>query len=243
MKPENQTWPIAELFYSLQGEGTWSGTPMLFVRLAGCNVGKYYDGLTGVGTNAHLHEHDGHLFLQRRHSVCTTCSGEKFLCDTDYHKTEMYTTAQLLEEACVCEHVCITGGEPFMHEIAYLVHELQQVGKYVHIETSGTKPWLLGAMTDQRRLWITCCPKEGFLLENSYPHEWKFLVAPGEDARQLVQKFFHERGISQDVPVFLQPINRVHETDYAATKWVVDQVLKYPEFRMSAQLHKYWSVR
>jgi organic radical activating enzyme len=29
---------LAEIFYTVQGEGTWSGTPAVFVRLAGCNL-------------------------------------------------------------------------------------------------------------------------------------------------------------------------------------------------------------
>lgn len=29
---------LSEIFYSIQGEGMWSGTPAVFVRLAGCNL-------------------------------------------------------------------------------------------------------------------------------------------------------------------------------------------------------------
>ena len=29
---------LAEIFYSIQGEGTWTGIPAVFVRLAGCNL-------------------------------------------------------------------------------------------------------------------------------------------------------------------------------------------------------------
>lgn len=33
---------LAEIFYSIQGEGTWSGTPAVFVRLAGCNLACHF---------------------------------------------------------------------------------------------------------------------------------------------------------------------------------------------------------
>lgn len=29
---------VNEIFYSLQGEGRWAGTPAIFIRLAGCNL-------------------------------------------------------------------------------------------------------------------------------------------------------------------------------------------------------------
>ncbi len=31
--------PVMEHFYTLQGEGAWTGTPTYFIRLAGCDVG------------------------------------------------------------------------------------------------------------------------------------------------------------------------------------------------------------
>ena len=34
--------PVMEQFYTLQGEGTWTGTPAYFIRLAGCDVGCHW---------------------------------------------------------------------------------------------------------------------------------------------------------------------------------------------------------
>ena len=34
-----QTYPVMEIFYTIQGEGAWSGNASYFIRLAGCDVG------------------------------------------------------------------------------------------------------------------------------------------------------------------------------------------------------------
>jgi 7-carboxy-7-deazaguanine synthase len=33
---------LSEIFYSIQGEGLWTGTPAVFVRLAGCNLSCHF---------------------------------------------------------------------------------------------------------------------------------------------------------------------------------------------------------
>lgn len=40
-QPEGRI-PVMEYFYSLQGEGAWSGSAAFFIRLAGCDVGCFW---------------------------------------------------------------------------------------------------------------------------------------------------------------------------------------------------------
>src|SRR5712664_1804313 len=108
--------PLAEHFHSIQGEGEWVGTPMHFIRLAGCSVGArataefYNHGFPQTPQPAEL------PILQdgSRASMCRTYDNRFFTCDTNFHLTEKVPLQNLLDETYE-KHICLTGGEPLNH--------------------------------------------------------------------------------------------------------------------------------
>lgn len=203
-------------------------------------MGKYAANLTDV---ALVSPKPGDFFLvnSRAHSICTTIDGRAFPCDTDYHRREELSVAEIsdrIRASCV-EHVCITGGEPFIHDLRPLIEALW-MGVDVHIETSGTKPILLP--TDCQ-VWVTCCPKEGYLRENDrHVDEWKFLV--DEKSALLPIESFLEGVIGNtEAPVSLQPINGIYKPDSRSMAVCVEMLSRHPEWALSVQLHKFLGVR
>lgn len=239
-----KTYPIAETFTSVQGEGVYTGTLMHFIRLAGCNVGQYVtpDASGGISVEnipaSMVHNDDFILLRDRHHSVCESAVGQRFLCDTNYHKCYDATAQELMEKAGLVEHVCITGGEPFLHDLSDLLEYAAQ--REVHIETSGTKP--IFPMLEGLA-WFTCSPKRGFLSENvPLINEWKFVVSNPADVRR-VALFVEEHAIPDTAPIYLQPVNWVNTINSDCIDMVLAELEHYPTFRLSAQLHKYLGVR
>lgn len=227
-------YPIAETFISVQGEGYWTGTPMFFIRLAGCNVGEY--GASGATTSEKA---DFPLWEQKKHSICETISGQRFLCDTDYHKNDVVAAESLVEQAQEhrVQHVCLTGGEPFLHDLVPLVTLLGREGIMVHIETSGTKPI-------KQYGWITCCPKAGFIADDtnmSIIDEYKYLIGPAATLPEIED--FHHKYVKKWQYFYLQPINGVHDIWRTNLEKCLTFLQARPDWRLSAQLHKYLEVR
>ena len=107
---------VADIFYSLQGEGPHAGRPAIFVRFSGCNLRcKWGD------------------------SYCDTpyASWEP--------ETAMLSLEQLLERveaiAPECKLVILTGGEPTLqNHLPEVCQALAEAGYELHLETNGLGP-------------------------------------------------------------------------------------------------------
>lgn len=248
----NKVYPISEIFVSPQGEGVHTGTLMIFIRLAGCNVGKpfpasHYKGYDGLAVNQ----------LPIYTEQCTTWDGRTFACDTDYRVKERLsvqdTFKKLKDMPGNIEHVCITGGEPFIHDLEPLVRALDDCMLLPHIETSGTKEipdWLMELKSQSEpgapdRVWLTVSPKRGVLTDT---------LAKCDEVKLLVDEDFKFDAAFQEViqytrfdcgecEIYIQPINGEWNVNLENLKRCLELQKEHPFLRLSTQMHKVWSVR
>lgn len=178
---------INEIFYSLQGEGFYTGTPSIFIRFSGCNL---------------------------------KCS----FCDTKHEEGILMSDEEILAEVnrYPAASVILTGGEPSLWIDGEFIERLHQAGKYVCIETNGTRA--LPENID----WVTCSPKQGAKVEITRMDEVK-VVYEGQNIavyEQFPAKHY-----------FLQPCScsNVGET--------VNEVMQHPKWRLSLQTHKLINIQ
>jgi 7-carboxy-7-deazaguanine synthase len=127
----------------------------------------------------------------------------------------------------------ITGGEPLMHNLDELTHELQSAGLKTNIETSGAYP--LSGSWD----WICLSPKKFKApLPEIIPmaHELKIVVFNKSDF-DWAEKY--AALVSPNCKLYLQP-----EWDKAAemTPLIIDYIKANPKWELSLQIHKYINV-
>lgn len=99
---------VNEIFYSLQGEGRWTGTASVFVRLSGCNLKCW--------------------FCDTKHEEGTEMSEEEIVSEV----------MRLSGCEVIRPHVVITGGEPGLQLTKTLIDKLHDAGYFIQIETNGT---------------------------------------------------------------------------------------------------------
>lgn len=216
--------PLAEEFHSLQGEGQYTGTPMYFVRTAGCSVGKL------------VHESwETKPILKTGAEAwrCHTYDGRPFWCDTDFNKHSMKSVDQIIKDTWE-RHICITGGEPLIHkkEVTDLIRCASACGIQCHLETSGTIEFW------RPEVWLTVSPKKGVLdIMLRRADEIKLLVDENFDVAKLPDAVFHHP------LVYIQPINGESQVDPYNLDRCLVLLRQQPSWRLSVQLHKIFNWR
>ncbi len=153
----------------------------------------------------------------------------------DANKHPLYNTNDLVAEVkkTPAKIVVITGGEPLMHNLKELTHQLQANGLKTHIETSGSHP--ISGSWD----WICLSPKK---FKAPLPeimrlaHELKIIVYNKSDF-DWAEKY--AALVSPQCKLFLQP---EWEKAGEMSPLIIEYIKAHPQWELSLQVHKYINV-
>lgn len=174
-----KTYKVKEIFYSLQGEGYYSGTPFVFVRFSGCNL---WSGL-------------------EKHKKDSPC----WFCDTNFVGGESLTASEILERINNIlpnskeKRVVLTGGEPLLQVDEGFVEFLYKNHWSICIETNGTID-----VDFKTPVWITVSPKtHDFKITKANEVKLLFenVLNPSEirEKFKFTTKYFYLQGIDNKV--------------------------------------------
>lgn len=225
----NTPLPVNEIFATLQGEGSFSGKPSIFIRFQGCDVGCSWCDT----------KHSWNLNFKSEVTIDTILKKESSssnYCLITPKQIIAYIEANFKQ----IKHVVLTGGEPSLYNLQPLCLALESLDKQVQIETSGTSPLQISPNT-----WVVLSPKfdmpgkKKIVIENlSLVNEIKMPVGKPSDMLNL-HKFINEYNhFLKDVEIYLQPLSNAP----SAIKLCISEAIKN-NFRLSLQLHKIINIR
>lgn len=216
---------IAEIFYSIQGEGALVGVPSVFVRTSGCNL------------------------------RCTWCDTPYTSWQPEGGEFSIEQILEHVRQFSGAQHVVVTGGEPMISpEIISLTEQLRNAGQHITIETAGTvyTPVACDLMSISPKLtnstphdrdggrWaaqhdrLRHQPEILRRLMAHYPYQLKFVVQREEDLREIRQMV--EVLSAAPGNVMLMPEGTTREAVLERGRWIAE-ACKSEGYRYSPRLH------
>tara|TARA_R100000329_G_scaffold126302_1_gene104889 strand:- start:3864 stop:4538 length:675 start_codon:yes stop_codon:yes gene_type:complete len=217
---------INEIFETIQGEGTQTGTASVFVRLQGCDVGC--------------------AFCDTKHTWADDTGSVKKLdyilnknMDTEHWCwLQNFDLYQLINNKFKAKHIVFTGGEPCLYDLTRATNYFIQ-GKYTcQIETSGTEEIKCNPKT-----WVTVSPKINMsggkkLIPSAIERANEIKMPIGKQKDIDILKDFIKDYQIKDKSIYLQPLSQSKK----ATELCVQSCIDY-NWKISIQTHKYIGLR
>lgn len=216
---------IAEVFYSIQGEGSLVGVPSVFVRTSGCNL------------------------------RCVWCDTPYTSWKPEGAEQSIAELLRQIDSFGSPRHIVVTGGEPMISpQVAELTQALKNAGKHVTIETAGTvaAPVACDLMSISPKLGnSTPFEREGghwaaqherlryqpavlSQLMRDYSYQLKFVIAAPRDVEEL-NRIVEELQADRD-RVILMPEGIKREVMQERGLWLAE-ICKREGYRFSPRLH------
>ena len=217
-------YAVNEIFYSLQGEATFTGFPMVFVRLAGCNLHCDF-----CDTDFSIKERLTAAQILDRVAKLVGPAGGLYDRPAN-HQAQQYVG------------VCFTGGEPTLQIDDELLAPFLKAGYPLHLETNGTKaphkPHLFRCVTVSPKTKMLD-PEWKWILRNVMGCELKVVWddTPGSPLQDILTdwaSYAYRRK-------YLQPL--CQDDGSTNVKAVIQYILQHPEWALSIQLHKILGLR
>ena len=219
-------YKVNEVFETIQGEGSFTGAPAIFIRLQGCPVGcSWCDTKHTWAVKDELRQSLGDI-------VVKTVESEHWAAVSAEDLLQRFAT-----EGYQARHIVITGGEPCMYDLNPLCEALHSHGYSTQIETSGTFE-----VKAPENTWVTVSPKVNMaggytVLQSALDraNEIKHPVAMQKHIDELLQLL--QQTDTRAKLIYLQPISQQRR----ATALAIEMCKQY-NWRLSVQVHKYLGI-
>lgn len=155
---KGQSLQVQDIWYTLQGEGPFSGTPAIFVRLTGCNLACTF-------CDTQWDDEQDRVLPVLSHQP--NVDEQKGICELIFDiRCEANDHPNL---------VVLTGGEPCRQDLSILIPKLTDEGYQVQIETAGT--YWQECLNDPS-VTIVCSPKTQHVHPKimEYCNHWKYVI-------------------------------------------------------------------